>query len=90
MRKTVLNNIFLDLRKTYDSLDREECIDILVGYEVGPRKTSILQMYWVQIHMAVNAGGNYGPAFQSQHEVNQEYPLSPTIFNLVVDAFIQH
>ena len=31
MRETVLHVIFLDLRKAYDSLDRERCLDTLVG-----------------------------------------------------------
>ena len=43
MRETVLYYIFLDLRKVYDDLERNRCLDILAGYGVGPRKICILQ-----------------------------------------------
>ena len=44
MRETVLHAIFLDLHKAYDDLDRECCIDILLGCGVGSRKLRILRM----------------------------------------------
>ena len=47
MRDTVLNSIFLDLRKAYDALYMDCCIDTLAGYGVGPRK---------------KLGDNYGPS----------------------------
>ena len=45
MRETVLHAIFLNLRKSYDDLDRECCLKILAGYGVGPRKIYILRTY---------------------------------------------
>ena len=38
----VMYAIFMDLQKAYDSLDRYRCIEILDGYEVGPREFHIL------------------------------------------------
>ena len=40
--------------------------------------------------MVAKAGGYYGSAFQGSRGVTQEEPLSPTIFNVVVDAVVQH
>ena len=31
-----LYQIYLDLRKAYDALDRGQCLKILAGYRVGP------------------------------------------------------
>ncbi len=31
-----LYQIYLDLRKAYDALDRGRCLEILAGYRVGP------------------------------------------------------
>ena len=90
MTETVLHSIFLSLFKAYDDLYREHCLDILSGYGVRTRTIRILQMYWVQLHIEAKAGGHYGPSFQIHRGVTQGDPLSPTIFNVVVDAVIQH
>ena len=90
MKETVLYAIFLDLRKAYDALDRDQCIDILSGYEVGPRTIRILQTYWVGLQVAAKAGGRYLPALQSHYGVTQGKPLSPMIFNVFVYAVIRH
>ena len=45
MRDTVLRSIFLDLRKAYDDLDRDRCLDILAGYggsQDAPHSADIL------------------------------------------------
>ena len=39
--------------------------------------------------MVENLGGHYRPAFQSHQGVTQGYPLSPTIFNVVIVAIIE-
>ena len=67
----VLHAIFLDLRKSYNNLDKEPCIDILSGYGMGPRTIHILQTYWDRIHMTEKAGGHYRPAFQIHCGVTQ-------------------
>ena len=36
MREEVLYEIFLDLHKAYESLDRSRCLYILAVYRVGP------------------------------------------------------
>ena len=40
--------------------------------------------------MAARAGGYYRKAFKGARGVTQGDPLSPTIFNVVVDAFVRH
>ena len=40
--------------------------------------------------MVARAGGYYGTAFLGALGVMQEYPLSPTIFNVVVDAVVRN
>ena len=63
---------------------------ILAGYGVGPRTIRIMRTYWARLQMAAKAGGHYRPAFQSHRRVTQGDPLSPTNFNMVVDAVIYH
>ena len=40
--------------------------------------------------MAKKVGGHFGPVFQIHLGVTQVGPLSPTIFNVVVDTVIRH
>ena len=90
MRETVIHAILLNLRKACNALDRDRCTDILKRYGVGPRTLRILRTHWVRLHMVAKAGGHCGPVFHSHREVTQGYPLTPTIFNMVVDAVIRH
>ena len=40
--------------------------------------------------MVARAGGYYGEGFKGARRVTQCDPLSPTIFNVVVDAVVRH
>ena len=42
------------------------------------------------MRMVAKAGGYYGSTFQGSRGVMQGDPLSPTIFNVVVDAVVPH
>ena len=82
--------IFLDLQKAYEDLDRSRFLEILEGYGVGPQSCQLLQIYWGRLAMVAMAGGYYGEAFKGDLGVTQGDPLSPTIFNAVVDAVVRH
>ena len=45
---------------------------------------------WGRLQMVARAGGYYGSVFQGFRGVTQGNPLSPTIFNVVVDAVESH
>ena len=40
-----LHEIFIGLRKAYDTMDREQCIGILKGYGVEPNMLSLLHFF---------------------------------------------
>ena len=46
MREEVLYGVFLNLRKAYDALDRDPCMEILVGCGIGSHMEMILIFYW--------------------------------------------
>ena len=60
------------------------------GYGVGPRARRLLQTYLRRLTMVARAGGYYGTAFKGEIGVTQGDPLSPNIFNVVVDAVVRH
>ena len=80
--------IFVDLYKAYDALDRSRCVDILEGYGAGPQVRRLLHTYWRRLTMVARAAGYYRTDFKGERGVTQGDPLSPTIFNVVVDAVV--
>ena len=90
MREEVLYVILLDLTKAYNALDMSRCLDILEGYGVVPSASRLLTTYWRRLAMVTRAGGYYIEAFKGARRVTQDDHLSPTIFNVVVDAVVRH
>ena len=82
--------VLQELTKAYDALDRSRCLENLEGYGVGPNARRLLKTYWEHLIMMARAGGYYGKAFKGERGVTQGDPLSPTIFNVVVDAVVWH
>jgi len=70
-------------------MDRERCLEILAGYGVGPNMLRLLHHFWDVATMACRAVGVYGAAFQAHRGVTQGGPLSPLIFNIMVDAIVR-
>ena len=60
------------------------------GSGVGPGAGRLLKTYWRRLTMVARAGGYYGESFKGSRGVTQGDPLSPTIFNVVVDAVVRH
>ena len=90
LREEIMYMIFLDLQKAYDALDRSRCLEILEGYGMVPRSCWLLRTCWRILSMVVRAGGYYGEAFKVARGVTQGEPLSPTLFNVVVDVVVCH
>ena len=88
LREEVLKEIFLDIQKTYDDLDRNRCLEILVAYGVGPQDLCRFQHCWDRLTMLLHAWGYFGTPFKGYCRVTQGDPLYPTIFNLFVDAVL--
>jgi Reverse transcriptase (RNA-dependent DNA polymerase) len=85
-----LSQIFLDLSKAYNTLDRDRTIQLLQSYGVGPRSLRILRNFWDNLQLVPKQGGFYGRPIRSERGVTQGDPLSPIVFNVVVDAVVRH
>jgi retron-type reverse transcriptase len=82
--------IFIDLKKAYDTLDRERTLEILEHYGVGALTLQLLRQFWDRQLVVAKQGGHFGMAFPATRGVMQGDIVSPTIFNIVVDAIVRH
>ena len=89
LKQVPLFGIFLDLRKAYDTLDRDRALDILAAYGVGPRCLRLLRQFWMQQQVVAKQSGYYGDPFDATRGVTQGDIISPTIFNIIADAVIR-
>ena len=71
-------------------MDRSRTLEILKGYGVGDRVRRLLTVYWERTTMVARAGRYYRKGFKGERGVTQGNPISPTIFNVVMDAVVRH
>jgi hypothetical protein len=57
--------VFLDLKKAYDTLDRDQTIHILRGYGIGPNKIHFIQKIWDMDTVVPKQAGFYGKQFRA-------------------------
>ena len=84
-----LYQVFLDLTKAYDSLDRVRTMEILIGYGVGPNLCRFIQTVWNDDTLVPKSGGCFGTPFQAERGVRQGDIISPIIFNIVIDCVLR-
>ena len=73
-----------------ESVSRFTYLGRVKGYGVGDRVSRLLATYWERTTMVARAGQYYGTGFKGERGVTQGDPLSPTIFNVVVDTVVRH
>ena len=89
LRQTPLFGVFIDLKKAHNAMDMERCIQILNGYEAGERAMGLIRNFWDQASFVCRTQGRYGRTFKAGRGVTQGGPLSPKIFNVMVDAIVR-
>ena len=74
----------LDLRKAYNTVDRERLI-----YGAGPLLCGLLDTFWYHQQAVLRQNGFHGPAFPATWITTKGSLVSPTLFNVVVDNVIR-
>jgi hypothetical protein len=65
VRQQTLYQVFIDLVKAYDTLDRGQTLDILEGYGVGKRTLRLLKSFWESLLVVARQGGYHSSAFSA-------------------------
>ena len=81
--------VLLDMRKTYDSLDRGSFMEILREYGIRTKLQRLLQQFWDEQAVVMKEGKFYGRPFRTEGGVTQGEPVSSTVFNNVVEAVVR-
>lgn len=88
-RKDTVVQIYLDLTKAYNTLDRACTLAILQGYNIGNNVIRILETFWMRHKAVPRASGYYGWVIKATRRVTQGNIVSPLIFNMVVDCILK-
>jgi hypothetical protein len=83
------HQIFLDLSKAFDTVDRGRLLSIMRAYGFGFRTMRFFEKCWSAAFVAPRAAGVYGPQVPIGAGVRQGDVISPLLFNLVVDAILR-
>ena len=84
-----LFQVFLEIHKAYDSLDRGRCLEVLLGYGMGPNLARLLTAYWDRQRIVLKTGKFLGKEFKTGRGLTKGDPASTMIFNIVVDAVVR-
>ena len=72
-----LLQVFIDVQKDYDSLDRGRCIEIIRGYGMGTNLQRLIQRYWDRQKVVPKASKFYESPFSMGRGVTQGEPVYP-------------
>ena len=89
MVQKTLHFIFLDLRKAYNIVNREQLLDILEGYGVGPDVLGLLKFYWDNQRCVAKCGKYHKETFIPYCGAIQGSFVSLNLFNILVDAVVR-
>ena len=77
--------VILDLRKSYDTLDRGHLFTTLEGYSSGSHLCGILVEFWERQEVYTWENGYHVPHLQVASGKTQGGLIEPTLFNIAVD-----
>ena len=82
--------IYMDLRKAYNNLERGKMVEIIWGYGVLTQFIILLKECWEGHKWAEREEGFHGDIFVADRGATQGYPLTPNIFIVVADFVAHH
>ena len=65
-------------------------MQLLTDYGVGPNIIRLLRTFWNNLQVVARQSGYYSSPFRICRGVTQGDVISPTIFNIVVDAIVRY
>ena len=83
-----IHNIFIDYTHAFDSIKRNKILDPLIQYKIPPRLIRLVKLTLENTMAKVKVNNLYTTEFKVESGIKQGNPLSPTLFNLVIDTLL--
>jgi hypothetical protein len=90
IKRKTLFQVFLDLKKAYDTLHRGRALDTLQAYGVGPNILRLIRRNWKAQKLVPRQSGFHGPVVTPGSGNTQGGIFSPVAFNIQVDNVVRH
>ena len=81
--------LFVDLKKAYDSVNRDAMWTVLQKYGVPDRTIAVIRSFHVGMQAKVRVNGQFSEAFEVVSGLRQGCCLAPLLFNLYVNLILQ-
>jgi hypothetical protein len=84
-----VHHLFIDFKKGYDSVRREELYNILIEFGIPRKLGGLIQMCLNETYITVHTGKYQSDKFSIQNGLKQGNALSPLLFNFALEYAIR-
>jgi hypothetical protein len=84
-----VHQLFIDFKKAYDSVRREDLYNILIKFGVPMKLVSLIKICLNETYSNVHAGKHLSVSFPIQNVLKQEDALSPLLFTFTLEYAIR-
>jgi hypothetical protein len=84
-----VRQLFIDFKKTYDSVRREVLYNILIEFGIPGKLVRLIKMCLAEMYNRVRVGRNVSDRFSIRNVLKQGDALSPVLFNFALEYAIR-
>jgi hypothetical protein len=84
-----VHQLFIDFKKAYGSVRREELYNILIEFGVPKKLVRLIKMCLTETYSRVRVGENLSDIFPIRNDLKQGDALSPLLFNFALEYAIR-
>jgi len=79
-----VHQLFIDFKKSYDSVRREVLYNILIGFGIPMKLVRLIKMCLNETYITVQVGKNLSNMFPIKNGLKQGDALTPQLFNFAL------
>jgi len=84
-----VHQLFIDFKKTYDSVRREDLYNILIEFGIPMKLVRLIKMCLTETYSRVRVGRNLFDMFPIRNGLKQGYGLLPLLFNFALEYAVR-